>query len=91
MTAYDAFARRIVASGILSDPWLDGAPRFRADPVIVSASFAKDLRRAAEDVAAVYNELCLIITDEPRTAQDRRGRNAGYNERRPEPNPVFVA
>jgi glutathionylspermidine synthase len=67
---YDAFARRIVASGILSDPWIDGAPRFRAEPVVVSARLARELYRASEAVAAVYNELCLIIADEPRLLDD---------------------
>jgi glutathionylspermidine synthase len=67
---YDALARRIVASGVLTDPWLDGEPRFRAEPVIVSASLEQDLRRAAEEVAAVYNELCLIVSDEPRLLDD---------------------
>ncbi len=71
MTAdYDAFARRIVASGVLSDPWLDGAPRFRSEPVIVDARLARELYRASEEVAAVYNEMCLIVADEPRLLDD---------------------
>jgi glutathionylspermidine synthase len=67
---YDAFARRIVASGVLSDPWIDGAPRFRAEPVVVSARLARELYRASEEVAAVYNEMCLIVADEPRLLDD---------------------
>ncbi|HVH43371.1 MAG TPA: glutathionylspermidine synthase family protein [Labilithrix sp.] len=67
---YDAFARRIVASGVLSDPWIDGAPRFRADPVIVDARLAEQLYRASEEVAAVYNEMCLLVADEPRFLDD---------------------
>ena len=67
---YDAFARRIVASGLLSDPWLDGAPRFRAEPVIVSEGLARELYRASEEVAAVYNEMALIVADEPRFLDD---------------------
>jgi glutathionylspermidine synthase len=70
MNDYDAFARRIIASGIVSDPWLDGAPRFRAEPLVVSARLERDLRRAAEAVAAVYNELCLLVADEPRFLDD---------------------
>ncbi|HVJ92531.1 MAG TPA: glutathionylspermidine synthase family protein [Labilithrix sp.] len=69
-SAYDAFARRIVASGILSDPWLDGVPRFRAEPVVLSEKLARAMYRAAEDVAAVYNEMCLIVADEPRLLDD---------------------
>lgn len=67
---YDAFARRIVASNVLSDPWLDGQPRFRQEPVWVTEKNQRDLYRAAEEVAAVYNELCLIIADEPRFLDD---------------------
>lgn len=69
-TDYDAFARRIVASGVLSDPWIDGQPRFRAEPVVLDAKLARDLRHAAEEVAAVYNEMCLIVADEPRLLDD---------------------
>lgn len=68
--AYDAFARRIVASGILSDPWIDGAPRFRAEPVIVGTRLVGELYRAAEEVAAVYNEMCLLVLDEPRFLEE---------------------
>ncbi len=67
---YDAFARRIVASGLLSDPWIDGQPRFRAEPIILDAKLARDLHRAAEEVAAVYHEMCLIVADEPRLLDD---------------------
>ena len=61
---YDAFARRIVATGVLSDPWIDGAPRFRQAPVILTAAEQRALYRAAEDVAAVYDEVCLIVADD---------------------------
>jgi len=62
---YDAFARRITASGIVTDPWLAGEPRFREEPVVVSAAEARAMYRVAEAVAEVYNELCLIVGDEP--------------------------
>jgi glutathionylspermidine synthase len=68
--SYDAFARRIVASGVLSDPWIDGSPRFCSEPVVLSASTARELYRASEEVAAVYNEMCLIVADEPRLLDD---------------------
>jgi glutathionylspermidine synthase len=70
MTDYDAFARQITASGVLSDPWLDGAPRFRKEPVVVSDALARELYTASEDVAAVYNEMCLLVADEPRFLDD---------------------
>lgn len=68
--AYDSFARRILSSGVLSDPWLDGEPRFRPEPIIVEAGLAQELYRASEEVASVYNEMCLIVADEPRLLDD---------------------
>jgi glutathionylspermidine synthase len=70
MTDYDAFARRIVASGILSDPWIDGAPRFRAEPLVLPARLADEMYRASEAVASVYNEMCQLVADEPRFLDD---------------------
>jgi len=67
---YDAFAGRIVAGGILTDPWVDGEPRFREEPIVVEDELARALARAAEEVAAVYHELCLIVADEPRFLDD---------------------
>lgn len=67
---YDAFARRIVASNVLSDPWLGGQPRFRQAPLWVSPDEQRALYRAAEEVAAVYNELCLLVADEERFLDD---------------------
>jgi glutathionylspermidine synthase len=63
--AYDAFARRIAASGIVTDPWVFGEPRFREEPVVLSAAEARAMYRVAEQVAEVYNELCLMVADEP--------------------------
>lgn len=62
---YDAFARRILASGIITDPWQDGAPRFREEPVVLTGLEQRALYRVAEDVAAVYDELCQIVADRP--------------------------
>ena len=63
--SYEAFARRITASGIVTDPWVFGEPRFREEPVVVSAAEAQAMYRCAERVAEVYDELCLMVADEP--------------------------
>lgn len=68
--AYDAFARRIVESGVITDPWIDGAPRFREQPVILSRASVGAMYRAAEDIAAVYDELCLIVAEAPDLLDD---------------------
>jgi hypothetical protein len=62
---YDAYARRLCATNVLSDPWILGEPRFREEPVVLAAELEGELYRAAEDVAAVYDELCLICAREP--------------------------
>jgi glutathionylspermidine synthase len=63
--SYDAFAKRITASGIVTDPWVFGEPRFREEPVMLSGGEAREMYRVAESVAEVYNELCLMVADEP--------------------------
>lgn len=68
--AYDNFARRVVAGKVLTDPWIDGRPRFRQEPLVVRAEEAQAMYRAAESVAEVYNELCLIVSDHPDLLDD---------------------
>ncbi len=62
---YDAFAARIVEGGVLTDPWIDGKPRFRSEPVFVQSARQRAMYRAAADVAEVYEELCRIVEGEP--------------------------
>jgi glutathionylspermidine synthase len=63
--SYETYATRVVESGILSDPWVDGQPRLRQEPLVLSQSEQRTLYRAAEEMAAVYDELCRIVRDEP--------------------------
>jgi glutathionylspermidine synthase len=62
---YDVFARRIVDEGILTDPWFDGRPRFREEPLTLSAARLSAMYRAAEGIAAVYEETCRIVEASP--------------------------
>jgi glutathionylspermidine synthase len=62
---YDDFAERLVAGGVITDPWYDGAPRFRPEPMVVPPARWRALAAAAEGVAAVYDELCGLVGDEP--------------------------
>lgn len=68
--SYDALADRVVARGVLTDPWLDGKPRLRAEPLCVPRALAQRMYRAAESVAEVYNELCLIVSEHPNLLDD---------------------
>lgn len=65
MTEYEAFAKQVTAGGIITDPWIDGEPRFRTEPLVLTPAALATLYRTAEDVAAVYHELTLHVTDEP--------------------------
>jgi glutathionylspermidine synthase len=70
---YAAFAGRIVASGILRDPWIDGRPRFRAEPILLAADRYTELCRAAEDVAAACQAMVSVLLEEPRLLEDVLG------------------
>lgn len=63
--SYEAFAKRILASGVVTDPWLGGLPRFREAPVMLDHATATRMADAAAKVAEVYNETCLIVADAP--------------------------
>ena len=62
---YDAFAHELTRDGIITDPWLDGAPRFREEPIILSADEYRALTTTAERLGSVYNELCTIVRESP--------------------------
>ena len=51
---YEALAERLVRTGLVTDPWLEGMPRFRAEPLLVPAA-----RRAA-----LYRAACLLYTSD---------------------------
>jgi glutathionylspermidine synthase len=62
---YDAFARAITADGTITDPWIDGVPRFREQPIVLDPATWRGMCSAAEDMAAVYNEMCQLVSEEP--------------------------
>ncbi len=65
LPAYEAFAQQLQHTGILSDAWIDGRPRFRLQGVILSDAQARALKRAAERVGAIYQELIALLWDHP--------------------------
>jgi glutathionylspermidine synthase len=64
-TEYASFAARLTDGGLISDPWLEGNPRFHPQPVVLAAGEQASLYRAAEEMAAAYNELCLLCAADP--------------------------
>jgi glutathionylspermidine synthase len=70
---YDEFARTLVDDGVLTDPWLDGRPRFEPDPVVISTRDATRLADAARAAAEVWDEAVRIAADEPSLLDDFYG------------------
>lgn len=56
MNGYAAFADRLVARGIITDPWVDGEPRFAVEPHLLPEAKAIALYTAAEALGAAWNE-----------------------------------
>jgi glutathionylspermidine synthase len=63
--SYEDFAADLVADGILSDPWVDGAPRFRMTPVMLDRATQAALYAAAEGVTAVHEEAARLCARDP--------------------------
>ena len=64
MSDFDAYAARIAASGFITDPWLDGAPRFDATPTVLSVVAHRALCAAGEDLTFVLDEALRLILDD---------------------------
>ena len=62
--SYDSFARRVVADGVLLDPWMDGAPRLSPEPLTLTAGEHQALLRVGEEVAEMYEEACRLVDDD---------------------------
>ncbi len=62
---YAAFARAVYETGILSDPWLYGDPRFSMTGVVLSQDFAARLAEVGEAVAYLHEEMVEILAAEP--------------------------
>src|SRR4051794_21010987 len=62
--SYEALAERLVATGIVTDPWLEGRPRFRVEPARLARPRVEAMYRAAEALAAAFHELALLCARE---------------------------
>lgn len=70
LLTYTDFARALYDTGILDDAWRDGQPRFRLQGIVLSRARAEALRRAAERVGAVYQELITLVWNHPAWLDD---------------------
>jgi glutathionylspermidine synthase len=62
--AYEQFARALIAGGIVTDPWVDGAPRFDPTPERITPALHRALTQAGEQIALVYDELGRVVADD---------------------------
>jgi len=62
--SFDDYAARITATGFITDPWLDGAPRFDAKPATLSAAQHAVLCSAGEDLTAVLDEAVQLLFED---------------------------
>lgn len=62
---YNAFAEALQATCRISDPWIEGKPRFRLEPLILTNAMYARLSEAAERIGALYDELCDIVLQDP--------------------------
>jgi hypothetical protein len=65
VASYGDFAADLVAQGILSDPWVDGAPRFQMTPLAIDRPTQRALYAAAEGVAGVHAEAAALCARDP--------------------------
>jgi glutathionylspermidine synthase len=65
VVGYDTFARRLLDSRVISDPWLDGEPRFAEEPIVLPMAEATRLADAGRNVAELYDEAVQLAYDDP--------------------------
>lgn len=62
---YASFADQVIATCIISDPWVEGEERFRLEPVVLTAGQHRNFRHAIESIGRVWNEmLAMLAADE---------------------------
>jgi hypothetical protein len=65
LTSYRDFAAMLTAEGVLNDPWVDGAARFRMTPLALERATQRALYDAAEAVAAAHDEAARLCAARP--------------------------
>lgn len=59
---YTSFADEVIATCIISDPWVEGEERFRLEPVVLTSRQYDNFRRAIEAIGRVWNEMLGMLT-----------------------------
>ena len=63
LPSYAELAHQLYETGMISDAWVDGVPRFRSQAVVLTPTQARALRLACERVGAIYHELIHLVWD----------------------------
>lgn len=61
---YQTFAKRLTESGLITDPWVEGMPRFEEAPVIIDMTRAAILAEAGRAIAELYDEAVQLVADD---------------------------
>jgi glutathionylspermidine synthase len=69
VTDYSTWAKRLQASGFVTDPWLDGQPRFRAQPVVLSQGEHASLHKTGEDLAMIIHDAVQLLLEDDEQRQ----------------------
>ena len=67
---YASFATELVATGLITDPWLDGSPRFEEARLVVSAADARALADAGRALGELYDEVVGLVSDDTALLDD---------------------
>ena len=62
--AYARFAERVRGAGLLSDPWLDGRPRFATTALTLVEQDWQAVAQAAETLAQAHDELVGLVAQD---------------------------
>jgi glutathionylspermidine synthase len=67
---YAALAQRLLATGLVTDPWVDGQPRFATAPLRLSVAEADLIAGAAEAMAGAFDEVAQAVLRQPALLDD---------------------
>ncbi len=67
---YGDFADRLLASCLVKDPWIDGAPRFHPAPLVLAPALRDRLYDAASRLGAAFDALVALVAAEPALLDD---------------------
>jgi glutathionylspermidine synthase len=70
LTSYRDFASLLLDDGVLNDPWIEGMPRFRMEPVVLSGKMMSALYLAGETMVALHDEAARLCASDSRLVED---------------------